>query len=71
MRKNLLIVPLCLALQLMHAQPTSLYMIGDKEKEIRPEWEKDNKVGVDLSEVTFVNWNSGGSNSVSALFRSE
>ena len=41
------------------------------EKEIRPEWVVNNKVGVDLSETAFVNWNSGGSNSVSALFNSE
>ena len=30
-------------------------------------WNLKNKVGVDLSEVTFVNWNAGGSNSISAL----
>lgn len=71
MKKNLLIVPLCLVLQLLRAQPTSLFMKDNKEKEIRPEWKKNNTVGVDLSEVTFVNWNSGGSNSVSALFSSE
>ena len=30
-------------------------------------WTKSNRVGLDLSEVAFVNWNSGGSNSVSGL----
>jgi len=30
-------------------------------------WKKVNKVGVDMTEVAFVNWNSGGNNSVSAL----
>ena len=30
-------------------------------------WEQSNKLGLDLSEVAFVNWNSGGSNSISAL----
>lgn len=30
-------------------------------------WKKVNKVGMNLSEVAFVNWNSGGNNSVSAL----
>lgn len=30
-------------------------------------WKKVNKVGVNLSEVAFINWNSGGNNSVSAL----
>lgn len=30
-------------------------------------WSEYNKIGLDLSEVAFVNWNSGGSNSVSGL----
>lgn len=30
-------------------------------------WVKVNKIGLDLNEVAFVNWNSGGSNSISAL----
>mgnify|MGYP003135987359 CR=1 FL=1 len=30
-------------------------------------WKKLNRVGVDLSEVAFVNWNAGGSNSISGL----
>lgn len=30
-------------------------------------WKKVNKVGLNLSEVAFVNWNSGGNNSFSAL----
>ncbi|MBR9914295.1 MAG: DUF3078 domain-containing protein [Algicola sp.] len=33
----------------------------------RPKWELVNKAGLDISEVTFVNWNAGGSNSISAL----
>lgn len=31
-------------------------------------WSQKNSVGVNLSEVAFVNWNAGGNNSVSALF---
>jgi len=31
-------------------------------------WTQTNKAGLDISEVTFVNWNAGGSNSISALF---
>ncbi len=31
-------------------------------------WEESNKLTLDLSEVAFVNWNSGGANSVSGLF---
>lgn len=30
-------------------------------------WTQSNKAGLDISEVTFVNWNAGGSNSISAL----
>lgn len=30
-------------------------------------WTKKNRIGLDLSEVAFVNWNSGGSNSMSGL----
>lgn len=31
-------------------------------------WVQTNRAGLDINEVTFVNWNAGGSNSVSALF---
>ncbi|MCP9199048.1 DUF3078 domain-containing protein [Gramella sp. GC03-9] len=31
-------------------------------------WTEKNSVGINLSEVAFVNWNAGGNNSVSALF---
>lgn len=32
-------------------------------------WVQSNKVGLDFSEVAFVNWNAGGSNSISALLK--
>ena len=32
-----------------------------------PKWEQKNRIGVDINEVTFVNWSAGGSNSISAL----
>lgn len=38
-------------------------------KEIPKKWEQLNRVGFDFSEVAFVNWNAGGSNSISALLR--
>ena len=31
-------------------------------------WETQNKFTFDLSEVAFINWNAGGSNSISGLF---
>ena len=30
-------------------------------------WERTNTVGLDINQISFVNWNAGGSNSVSAL----
>ena len=32
-------------------------------------WDQKNSIGFDLNEVAFVNWNSGGQNSVSGLFK--
>ncbi|HAJ81578.1 MULTISPECIES: DUF3078 domain-containing protein [Zunongwangia] len=34
-------------------------------------WSEKNAVGVNLSEVAFVNWNAGGNNSISALFHGQ
>jgi hypothetical protein len=49
------------------AQPDSLYF---KQESIPlvPVWTQNNKLGVDINQVAFVNWNSGGSNSIAALF---
>lgn len=33
----------------------------------KPKWAQSNKASIDISEVTFVNWNAGGSNSISGL----
>lgn len=30
-------------------------------------WKKENKVGFDISEIAFINWNAGGNNSISGL----
>lgn len=32
-------------------------------------WEKKNRLGLDLSQISFVNWNAGGNNSISGLLR--
>ncbi|MDY7394768.1 DUF3078 domain-containing protein [Aureibaculum sp. 2210JD6-5] len=32
-------------------------------------WEKRNSIGLDFNEAAFVNWNAGGNNSVSGLFK--
>lgn len=48
------------------AQPDSLYL---KEKKVYdgPQWKLKQKASVDLSQVSFTNWNAGGTNSISAL----
>ncbi len=65
--KNIFFILFCFLFNLSNAQPDSLFLKEKKEKEIRPEWIQKNKFSVDLNEVTFVNWNAGGSNSISAL----
>lgn len=43
-------------------------------KTVKPEndtiqyWKKSNKIGLDLTEVAYVNWSTGGNNSISGLF---
>lgn len=49
------------------AQPDSLFFKSPKTVELKPQWEFKNKANLDFSEVAFVNWNAGGSNSISAL----
>ena len=36
-------------------------------KPIEPRWKKINKIGINISEVAFVNWNAGGNNSITAI----
>lgn len=52
-----------------HAQPDSLFLKPKISNKISlvPVWSKENKATLDFSQVAFVNWNSGGSNSISAL----
>lgn len=52
--------------QLIWAQPDSLYFKPAANPNL-PVWSFKNKAGLDINEVAFVNWNSGGSNSISAL----
>lgn len=68
MMKHLLWISALLFSQMISAQPDSLFYEYVKPKVEKPKWVQKNKAKVDISEVTFVNWNSGGSNSISALF---
>tara|TARA_R110002049_G_scaffold307720_2_gene509224 strand:+ start:59519 stop:60484 length:966 start_codon:yes stop_codon:yes gene_type:complete len=67
--KNSVFVLVFFLVQTLMAQPDSLFIKfhPEVEKLEGPEWKQKNKFGVDLSEVAFVNWNSGGSNSISGL----
>jgi len=60
--KTFSLLLLLLSFQIINAETDST----QTEKE-QLKWELINKLGVDLSEVTFVNWSAGGSNSISAL----
>ncbi|WP_204345564.1 DUF3078 domain-containing protein [Psychroserpens algicola] len=60
--KQIFIAVALLCYQLSSAQIDSLLI-----EQAEYTWLQTNKVGVDISEVTFVNWNAGGSNSISAL----
>nr|WP_237708912.1 DUF3078 domain-containing protein [Gillisia marina] len=42
--------------------------IKKEDQNLVMQWSEKNSIGVNLSEVAFVNWNAGGNNSVSALF---
>ena len=66
--KNTLLILFCFFFQFSIAQPDSLFLKSKPEKYDGPQWTQKNKASVDLSEVAFVNWNSGGSNSISGLF---
>ncbi|MCL5129572.1 DUF3078 domain-containing protein [Algibacter sp. L4_22] len=65
--KNFFLIIACLLIQCIYAQPDSLFLKVKKQKYEGPQWEKKNKATFDLSQVSFVNWNSGGSNSISGL----
>ncbi|WP_100612490.1 DUF3078 domain-containing protein [Confluentibacter lentus] len=65
--KNIFFILFCLLFNVAIAQPDSLFLKNKEEKEKGPEWIQKNKFSIDLNEVTFVNWNAGGSNSISAL----
>lgn len=54
----------CLLVQVANCQTDSTII---KTVDSLPKWELKNRAGLDINEVTFVNWSAGGSNSISAL----
>jgi len=68
MIKNILLTLVCLFFKIATAQPDSLFIKKPKvEKYVGPQWVQKNKATLDLNEVAFSNWNSGGTNSISGL----
>tara|TARA_R110002049_G_scaffold41236_8_gene124515 strand:+ start:7198 stop:8157 length:960 start_codon:yes stop_codon:yes gene_type:complete len=65
--KNILLTLVCLFSLIIGAQPDSLFLKKKKEKYDGPQWKQENKASFDLNQVSFTNWNSGGSNSISGL----
>lgn len=65
--KNFVLLIACFLFQYTYAQPDSLFLKAKKPKYDGPQWKNKNKLTFDLSEVAFINWNSGGSNSISGL----
>jgi hypothetical protein len=65
--KNTILILVCLFVNLVFAQPDTLYIKVKKEKYAGPQWKQKNNVSADINQVSFTNWNSGGSNSISAL----
>ncbi|MBD0824010.1 DUF3078 domain-containing protein [Aestuariibaculum marinum] len=65
--KNIVLIIFCFFFQIISAQPDSLFLKIKPEKYEGPQWVQKNKATVDLSEVAFVNWNAGGTNSISGL----
>lgn len=62
--KYLLLFAFCISCQFISSQTDSTVV---KAIDSLPKWEQKNRVGVDINEVTFINWSAGGSNSISAL----
>ncbi|MCH4551094.1 DUF3078 domain-containing protein [Aestuariibaculum lutulentum] len=65
--KNIVLIIFCFFFQIISAQPDSLFLKVKAEKYEGPQWIRKNKATVDLNEVAFVNWNAGGTNSISGL----
>jgi hypothetical protein len=65
--KHIQVILICLFFNLSFAQPDSLFIKEDPLKYTGPQWTQKNKASFDLSEVAFVNWNAGGTNSISGL----
>ena len=51
----------------LFAQPDTLYFQKKKKEIIKLGWRTKKEVGLNLNQVSFTNWNSGGTNSISGI----
>ncbi|WP_179336769.1 DUF3078 domain-containing protein [Winogradskyella ludwigii] len=51
----------------LSAQPDSLYFKKKKNEPIKLGWRTVKEVGLNVNQVSFTNWNSGGTNSISGI----
>ena len=51
----------------LFAQPDSLFFQKKKNNEIKLGWHTKKEVGIYLNQVSFTNWNAGGTNSISGI----
>lgn len=63
-KKSLLLFSFLLLFQFSYSQ-----VIRTKLPDTISKWESKNKVGLDISQISFVNWNAGGNNSISGLIK--
>jgi hypothetical protein len=61
-KKNIIIISLLFIFQNGFSQ-----IIKTKLPDTLTNWKKENKVGFDISQIAFVNWNAGGNNSIAGL----
>ncbi|TNJ42846.1 DUF3078 domain-containing protein [Tamlana fucoidanivorans] len=63
----LLFLVVCMVFNNAYTQPNWLFL-REKEKVYEgPQWKQVNKASLDLNQSSFVNWNAGGTNSISGL----
>lgn len=73
MKNRLLNLGLLMGVLTGYAQTDSLTVEGNEIKDdfVRPQWIQKNKFGVSMGEVAFVNWNAGGTNTITAMINAE
>ena len=52
----------------LFAQPDSLYFQKKKKETTKLGWRNKKEIGLNLNQVSFTNWNSGGTNSITGIF---